>query len=487
MKHLLVFLSLAVLATSQQPTPQDLLKAVDGMFSFGVSDVGTFGPGNYLDWQVALAYNAIIDAIDWGTDPTTRQRSARLDNALTKVRTHIPDSLQQNEWNDDNEWYGLMAIRYHETFGDTFDGAFTTQTGINIQSNSFTTIYSNSPNYCGTVCAGNLMVDPIFHRHLTVSQCNAYSWSDNKCYLKSKNETSISASGYTSGVVIRNSTGANYLDIATNMWEKLNPKWIGQGCVKGAMTWKQGLDYFATISSNLNTVVSAKLYKYKKEQKYLDAALASNAFVEKWGRAGRDCVGDGVNGTSCKVNYDCTTYNLGIYIMGLSALSEATGNMSYWNEGYRLAVMEVKNKGWFDSKVPGVLGSPGPDCNDFSCFNGQLVRGISSLFTFNYNDRNGTVIPFLARQAEVIWNRDRLTNNTFGPIWIGPANSSRVCDNQCVLPGLFGGFIPYYQQRISISVSVSTSTADGSSLVPHLTFLATTVGSALFVLYSNSV
>ncbi|PRP80335.1 glycoside hydrolase family 76 protein [Planoprotostelium fungivorum] len=431
-----------VTCMSKSTISEDLYAAVDGLYSLG------FDPEK-VGWQTALAYTAYIDAINWRQ--TFGGRDLRLDHSLSRTRAVEPNNIVQNDWNDDAGWWGVMAIRYHETFGDTStDGQSSYNDNIDVEGGDLPRmpIYARDAGSCMRLCTSNP---------------NCQSWAHDKCghncWLKKDTNGQHQDNCRVSGKVSKKSTGANHLEMAQNIWEILNPRWIlppGQ-CGAGGMIEKQDDNYISAIASSLNTVLSAKLYYHTNDAKYLNAAEASLKYVETLRMS--DCIADGrrPTGNDCKLSESCFTYNSGIYIMGLAALAQATGDMSHWKNAYNFSVYTIKRRDWIDDH--GILKN-GVNCDDGLCFSSQLVRGISYLMDVSPSDPQNKLMPFLAAQMNGIRKNDR-QGDTYGPQWQGPLSTPKMCTQQCALSGLFGG---YLTPNVTTSFSFSIWSV-GSNLV----------------------
>eukprot|EP01117_Protostelium_nocturnum_P005388 TRINITY_DN1958_c0_g1_i2.p1 TRINITY_DN1958_c0_g1~~TRINITY_DN1958_c0_g1_i2.p1 ORF type:complete len:479 (+),score=137.17 TRINITY_DN1958_c0_g1_i2:166-1602(+) len=256
-----------------------------------------------------------------------------------------------------------------------------------------------------------------------------------------------------------------YLQTAINIWNYLNPRWIvpSSKCAAGGMYETQDNTYISSIATNLNIVFSSKLYEITRDTKYLNSAINSVNFIEKWTR-GKDCIMDGVDlKSNCGVSTACYTYNTGLYIMGLSFLSAASGNSTYWQKAYTLAGQSLKHQGWFDSQ--GIMTRDSLNCDDGIAFNGQYVRGFAYMYQSNRQDPNKIILPFLKRQFDSLRSKDR-NGDSYGVHWNGPYVKADACSQQAALDAVVAGLIVggntdsfqfHIQNKAALSLGVSSN------------------------------
>lgn len=209
-----------------------------------------------------------------------------------------------------------------------------------------------------------------------------------------------------------------YLAMAETIFDDIAASW--DDVCGGGVWWTKDKTYKNAITNELFLTIAARLYLRTEDTAYLDWAEREWAWFEASGMInGDDLVNDGLEATGegCVNNGQTTwTYNQGVVLGGLVALSEARGG----DEGL-IAQAETIADAAIETLVAdgGVLVEPcEPDCGeDGPQFKGIFMRNLSALRVAvggeKYED-------FIARQAESIRENATTALDEIGLIWAGP-------------------------------------------------------------------
>jgi predicted alpha-1,6-mannanase (GH76 family) len=188
----------------------------------------------------------------------------------------------------------------------------------------------------------------------------------------------------------------------------------------GGLWWTVDRTYKNAVVNELFVKAAAQLdQRLGGNTAYLQHALQTQKWFEASGLINDDgLINDGLTTSTCKNNNGIVwTYNQGVVLGGLVALSQATGNQSYLERARDLADAST---GADSLHVDGTLTEP---CEATGCgvdgpsFKGIYVRNLGEL------DRALTDHPYskyLAGQASTAYEKDRTDDAQYGLHWAGP-------------------------------------------------------------------
>ncbi|WP_162293057.1 glycoside hydrolase family 76 protein [Actinophytocola xinjiangensis] len=207
-----------------------------------------------------------------------------------------------------------------------------------------------------------------------------------------------------------------YLDTARIAADHMHTFWTG--ACGGGIRWKEGSTYKASISNSLYVQVNATLAARAGETRFRDRALAGWSWFAGTGLIGGDnLVRDGLDESGCAPGGTVFTYNQGVLMSGLTALSALTGD-----PGPRARARQVADAttrpGSPLTDSSGVLHDPAEgwdDClKDGAYFKAGLARGLAEL---NAAVSGGPYTAYLDRQADTAYSRSRNAFDQYSLSW----------------------------------------------------------------------
>lgn len=210
-----------------------------------------------------------------------------------------------------------------------------------------------------------------------------------------------------------------YLNTASQIFADMTTGW--DSTCGGGIWWNKTHTYKNAIANELFLSVAANLASRltNASQRASDLSWAQQEW-QWFSRSGminaQNLVNDGLN-SACQNNGETTwTYNQGVILGGLSALSALTQNTSLLTTAQTIALAAITNL--TDSN--GILHDP---CEPNSCggdaiqFKGIFVRNLATLYSAAPQQQ---YVTFLQTNAQSIWNNDQGPGYQFGLVWSGP-------------------------------------------------------------------
>jgi len=189
----------------------------------------------------------------------------------------------------------------------------------------------------------------------------------------------------------------------------------------GGLWWTVNHTYKNAIASELFIQAAAQLGRRLGDAgaDYLSHAVSTWEWFDSSGMINAELlVNDGLDPRTCANNGDETwTYNQGVVLGGLVALSQATGEQHYLDRARELADASSTAK---SLHVDGVLVEP---CEATGCdINGPSFKGI---YVRNLGELNRALTDhpysdYLLDQATSAYENNRTSNNEYGIHWAGP-------------------------------------------------------------------
>jgi predicted alpha-1,6-mannanase (GH76 family) len=208
-----------------------------------------------------------------------------------------------------------------------------------------------------------------------------------------------------------------YLRMAQSIFEDMTGGW--DNVCGGGIWWKKNRRYKSAIANELFLSVAAKLALHsegRREQEYLKWAKREWKWFDASGMINhRDLINDGLDQT-CRNNGQPTwSYNQGVIMGGLTALSVATQDQTLLPRARRIASAAIRQL----SDADGVLHDAcEPDCGrDGVQFKGIFARNLAQL---QRRLPDSLYVSFLQANANAVWNRARTSTNHFSVVWSGP-------------------------------------------------------------------
>lgn len=195
----------------------------------------------------------------------------------------------------------------------------------------------------------------------------------------------------------------------------------------GGIRWKEGLTYKASISNSLYIEVNATIADRTGDATYRTRARQGWEWFRGKGLIGSDgLVVDGVDGASCAAVGQRYTYNQGVFVSGLTALSKVTGDQNLISTA-RSVADETTRTGSFFTGSDGIVHDPGEGSSctdDGSYFKAGLVRGLSEL---DAATADAPYRDFLARQADSAYAHSRNDFDQYSRAWSASGDKGPGC------------------------------------------------------------
>jgi predicted alpha-1,6-mannanase (GH76 family) len=207
-----------------------------------------------------------------------------------------------------------------------------------------------------------------------------------------------------------------YLDAARTIFARNTAGW--SGACGGGLIWHTTSTYKNAVANEVFLTLAALLHQRVPAGGYLTWAEREWEWFSSSGMIGADgLINDGLS-AACRNNAGPTwTYNQGVILGGLAALSEITGDRGYLTLGEAIADAAISRLA-----PHGILAEPceaaAAGCNgDQAQFKGIFVR---YLHDFWRQSRQPAYRAFILANARSLWARGRNSAGEFGLRWAGP-------------------------------------------------------------------
>jgi predicted alpha-1,6-mannanase (GH76 family) len=204
----------------------------------------------------------------------------------------------------------------------------------------------------------------------------------------------------------------------------------------GGIWWSDRRQYKNAIPNEQYIKLSIQLYNRNGDRKYLTQSVNLWNWFRNSGMINEEnLINDGLH--ECRNNGQETwTYNQGVILGGLVELYQATGNMTYLTEARKIADAVIRSTHLNDEY--GILWEPcfasEPDCGpNAPCFKGIFIRNLAEL------DRvleNRPYTPYILKQAESIYEKNRNPLDQYGLKWSGPLDFPDASRQQSAVDAL---------------------------------------------------
>ncbi len=199
----------------------------------------------------------------------------------------------------------------------------------------------------------------------------------------------------------------------------------------GGLWWTVRHTYKNAVTNELFISAAAQLSQRLEQggEVYLERAVSVWDWLDSTGMIDEDLlVNDGLNTGTCTPNEgQIWTYNQGVILGGLIALSKGTGDQSYLDRARELADAST------DSKTLNIDGVLTEKCEATGCdVNGPSFKGIyvRNLGELNMVLEDHPYTDYLADQANTAYKNDRTATNEYGLHWAGPIQSVSAATQQ---------------------------------------------------------
>jgi predicted alpha-1,6-mannanase (GH76 family)/acetyl esterase/lipase len=210
---------------------------------------------------------------------------------------------------------------------------------------------------------------------------------------------------------------ARYLEMAEQIFTDMTAGW--DDTCSGGIWWSKDRHYKNAIANELFLSIAARLANLSQDEQkratYLDWAQREWKWFATSGMINKDnLVNDGLDSTCHNNQRTVWTYNQGVILGGLSALTKASNDVKALSVARSIALAAISRL----TDPEGVLHDP---CEPSRCgkdavqFKGIFARNLAAL---NAEARAPQFAAFLETNAEAVWkNRD--SDNRFGVVWSG--------------------------------------------------------------------
>lgn len=212
-----------------------------------------------------------------------------------------------------------------------------------------------------------------------------------------------------------------YLNMAEQIFSNMTTGW--DNTCGGGIWWTKNKQVKNTIANELFLTVAADLAEDttgSKQTSYIDWAQKEWAWLSQSGIMGSNGLFHGKLDASCQYSPGAIwTYNQGVILGGLVALSKVSGNKSLIQQAQATALGAISRL----TDANGILHDPcEPSCGkDGAEFKGIFVRYLAIL---DIAAPDSKYVTFLNANAKSIWSNDRSSNYEFGDVWSGPFSAS---------------------------------------------------------------
>lgn len=209
-----------------------------------------------------------------------------------------------------------------------------------------------------------------------------------------------------------------YLATANAIFSDMTGGW--DDTCGGGVWWSKARTYKNAIANELFLSVAANLASRESDAARKSADLSWAQKEWQWfSQSGminsQSLINDGLT-SSCQNNGKTTwTYNQGVILGGLSALSADAQDSSLLSSAQSIALAAISHL----TDQNGVLHDPcEPNCGaDGVQFKGIFARNLAVL---DAASPNAQYVTFLDANAQSIWNNDQGPGYQFGLVWSGP-------------------------------------------------------------------
>lgn len=224
-----------------------------------------------------------------------------------------------------------------------------------------------------------------------------------------------------------------YLRVSEAIFDDMAGGW--DDTCGGGIWWKKDRHYKNAIANELFLSVAASLaLRTHGEQRahYVDWAGREWRWFARSGLINTEnLINDGLD-DSCRNNGRTTwTYNQGVVLGGLVALSQVSGQRGLLTTANQIAVAATAHL----TDVEGVLHDPcEPDCGEDGVqFKGIFTRNLAQLQAL---DGNVAFERFLQTNAESVWSNARTPADRFNTVWSGPPVAGNAAAQTSALDAL---------------------------------------------------
>jgi predicted alpha-1,6-mannanase (GH76 family) len=241
---------------------------------------------------------------------------------------------------------------------------------------------------------------------------------------------------------------ADYLTTAKTIFADMAGGW--DATCGGGIWWSKDRTYKNAIANELFLKVAASLHNRTPGDagpaSFVDWASREWAWFAGSGMInGKSLVNDGLS--SCKNNgQPAYTYNQGVVLGGLAELAKATGDKTVLTQAR--AIADATMATLVDDN--GVLREPcEPTCGgDGTQFKGIFMRNLSELTAAAPAPEDR---PFLAKNADYVWNAARNGSDQIGLVWSGPFDTADAARQSSALDALVAA-IPYSEPVTNVAL-----------------------------------
>jgi predicted alpha-1,6-mannanase (GH76 family) len=248
-----------------------------------------------------------------------------------------------------------------------------------------------------------------------------------------------------------------YLDMARTIFADMAGGW--DTTCNGGIWWSKDRTYKNAIANELFLKVAAGLHNRTPGDagpgSFVDWASREWAWFQASGMINaKNLVNDGL--AACKNNNGTElTYNQGVVVGGLVELARATGDKSVLTKARAIAdaamATRVDDNGVLHETCEPSCGGDGPQ------FKGIFMRNLGELTAVASDP---TDRPFLAKNADYVWNAARNASDQIGVSWSGPFDSADAARQTSALDALVAA-IPY-SESIANDALGKPATGSGS-------------------------
>jgi predicted alpha-1,6-mannanase (GH76 family) len=229
-----------------------------------------------------------------------------------------------------------------------------------------------------------------------------------------------------------------YLDAARAIFTHNTGGW--DAACGGGLWWNTSRQYKNAISSELFLTLAALLHqRVPADRSYLTWAQRAWEWFEASGLIGPGgLVNDGLTPACANNGGPTWTYNQGVILGGLAALSQITGDRAYLQHGESIARAALSRLVTpASAQPPGILVEPcepHADCDgDQAQFKGIFVR---YLHDFWRHSRRPAYRTFILANARSVWDNNKNASHQFGLRWTGPFDRADAARQSSALDAL---------------------------------------------------
>jgi predicted alpha-1,6-mannanase (GH76 family) len=231
----------------------------------------------------------------------------------------------------------------------------------------------------------------------------------------------------------------DYLDMAATIFHDVKTHACDDIC-GGGVWWNRMKTYKNAITNELFFTAAARLYTRTSDEQYLSLANREWKWLLGSGLInGQDLVYDRLGEGNCDIGDKITwTYNQGVILGGLAEMYVITNDIGYLLKAQSIAYATIRTLVDADDILTEQSSVPDDDA-DAAQFKGIFIRNLAHfvhVLVHAYGTLSSISAPykqFITKNADALWERNRINNNKFGLNWAARAHITNAATQTSAL------------------------------------------------------